>query len=626
MRVEQDLLKTAIQLHQNGRVKEAIELYQKISVQQGNNPEYFYLLGTAYLQVGRAQDAVSLLNKSLSMNSRHLEACKNLGLALLSAGRLLEALDTFNSLIKLKPGFADAHFNKANTLKQLKKYDEALISYDKAIKINPDYIQAHYNRSNLLLTLRRFDKAVYSYDKVLKLMPNLAEAHNNLGSALKELGRFDEALNAFEKALSINPQFAAAFNNKGATLNALKCFDKALNAFEQAVKLQPGYSEALNNKGVAEKELKRYEAAELSFRQAIECNSEYVAAYINLGNMFKEIKKLDEALSVYDKAIGIQEDNAEAHFYKALVLLMKGDYKHGWPLYQWRHKTDIQGLAFKPKAPLWMPAESNLNKRVLVHGEQGIGDQIMFASMLPELAANTGQLIAHIDPRLIPLFQRSFSEGILYAPNNTKVELKSYDMSISMGDLCQYFRNSENDFVDRAPFLVADATRTEGLRTQLLEQGNNRPICGISWKSKNEKSGDKRSLTLNKMLESLGARNFQFVNLQYGNVGDEVSEAEKALNIRILHCESVDNKDDIDGLAALIQACDLVISIDNTTVHLAGALGQDVRVLLPFSSDWRWLVERSDTPWYPSMKLYRQTIEHDWDGVLSEVLHELEQL
>ena len=228
-----------------------------------------------------------------------------------------------------------------------------------------------------------------------------------------------------------------------------------------------------------------------------------------------------------------------------------------------------------------------------------------------------------MDARLIPMFQRGMP-SIRFVPKHQVVDESMYDAHLPMGDLAQLFCQEEKRFQAIQPaYVKADTERVEKLRQEINPDG--KPLVGISWRSKNLKKGQDRSLPLMDMLRSLNKPGVRFVNLQYGDVGEELAQVQASLGMEVVQCPSVDNQYDLDGLAALIQACDVVVSADNSTVHLAGALGQTVWVLLPFNADWRWLLDRDDSLWYPSAKLFRQTQMDDWQAVLARVAEELQQ-
>jgi hypothetical protein len=264
-------------------------------------------------------------------------------------------------------------------------------------------------------------------------------------------------------------------------------------------------------------------------------------------------------------------------------------------------------------------------KRVLAWAEQGVGDEIMFGSTISDFKPLCGNLIVQIDARLIPLFSRSISKDVIFYPKKPPVPMDAYDQHISFGSICRYVRNDEASFITaRSGYLITDTARTNEIRA-FLTNSKSRKFCGISWRSKNPKTGAGRSLTLTNFLELLSLNDYAFVNLQYGDTTEEIKQARTELGIDLISCDQVDNFNDLDGLASLIQACDVVVSVDNTTVHLAGALGKDVRILLPYNSpDWRWQLDRKDSPWYSSATLYRQGADGDWASAFSKIKSDLQ--
>jgi hypothetical protein len=249
----------------------------------------------------------------------------------------------------------------------------------------------------------------------------------------------------------------------------------------------------------------------------------------------------------------------------------------------------------------------------------------MFRAMLPEMLSLCSRLNVKVDVRLIPLLARPMATEITFVPSGAAVDENEYDEQIPTGSLCRYFRPQEVSFGrTRDGYISDDKGRTNSIRTALQRSGafgNKR--CGISWRSKNEQSGVNRSLTLKAFIDMLALPDVDFVSLEYGDTGEEIEQVRSESSVTVLSYKDVDNFHDIDGLASLIQACDFVVSVDNSTVHLAGALGKDTRVLLPFVPNWRWLMDRDDSPWYASVKLYRQGSDRNWSGVFESVRSDL---
>ena len=394
--------------------------------------------------------------------------------------------------------------------------------------------------------------------------------------------------------------------------------------YEQVLARQPKHFDALHLLGVIAVQSKNPTLAVDLISKAIAINPNSAAAYSNRGVALKALKRLDDAVASYDKAIVLRPNYAEAYGNKSLALLLFGAIDQGWEWYEWRWKTqDGEREALSTRKPAFTP--NGRDKRLLVWAEQGIGDEIMFGSLLTEARQLCSKLLVAMDARLIPLFARSV-ENVEFLARGRAVPEDAYDEHIAMGSLCRHLRPDEQSFKNTAQgFLIADPTRTERIRNA-LGAGNGQKLCGISWRSTNQKFGAKKSMRLSAMVEALALSGHRLVNLQYGDTQDEIAQVSRQCGIEILNCKEVDNTKDIDGLASLIQACDVVVSISNTTVHLAGALGKDTRVLLPYAPDWRWMLDRDDSPWYKSVKLYRQGQDMQWEPVLQRVATDLLEL
>jgi len=334
--------------------------------------------------------------------------------------------------------------------------------------------------------------------------------------------------------------------------------------------------------------------------------------------VLKELGRFDEAMADLNKAIALDPDYPEAHWNKALQLLLFGEFEEGWSLFEWRWKTKQHiGTELTTSKPRW---SGEANKRVFLWAEQGIGDEIMYASLIPELAATSSKLIVQCDERLIPLFKRSFVDGIEYRCRKSPALEDSYDCHIPMGSLPNIFRPSLDSFSKASKaYLRCESERSQELRKTLLK-GEAKTLIGISWNSSSPIAGaHHRNITLSDMAQHLDGPNVKLVNLQYGDVSDEIAKLREDHGIEVAEVSEIDNRNDIDGLAALIMACDQIVSIDNATVHLAGALGANTRVLLPFNRSWQWGLERSDSYWYGSLQLHRQKKPGDWKQALKTI-------
>jgi hypothetical protein len=301
------------------------------------------------------------------------------------------------------------------------------------------------------------------------------------------------------------------------------------------------------------------------------------------------------------------------------VNLKLQDFEAGWSLYEWRWKlTKVFSSPLKSSKPLWRPSQK---QRVLLWCEQGVGDEIIFASLIPDLYSSSSKLIVLIDKRLIPLFRRSFPDDIDFRPSNEVVSETEYDSQIPMGSVPLYFRQSIDSFKNSAQgWLSASSVKAKNLRSQLLSDGSE-TLIGISWHStasKKFKVGNK-AIPLNKIAPFLHSSKVKLVSLQYGDVDDEIKKLLIDFGIKVIQVPEIDNMNDIDGLAALISACDEVVSIDNVTAHLAGSLGKQSKILLTYSCNWFWGHGQQNSYWYNSIQLYRQTKIGDWEHVIKQL-------
>jgi len=370
------------------------------------------------------------------------------------------------------------------------------------------------------------------------------------------------------------------------------------------------------------------------YQKTLEIQPNYADAYNNLGNALREQGQLEESIRIFQKATYIQPNHAEAHNNLAMTLLLKGDFKNGWKQYEWRRQCD--NFPFEKRdfsQPFWEGTDPK-DKSILVWTEQGIGDEIMFSSILPDLLNRNANVIVESDTRMVSLFQRSFPK-IRFIPRqnppNSQLLNTTVDYQTPIGSLGKWFRTDNNSFIlNRNTYLYSCPKKTSEIRKKYQELAKEKILIGISWKStginqRQTYSKKKKSTLLEHWQPVLAQRNCYFINLQYGNVKQELNEFQKHNNLKIHQDKEIDSLSNLDHFAAQISALDLVISTSNTTVHLAGALGKQVWTLLPHIPDWRWTLEREDTLWYPKMRLFRQHRIGDWSDVFQQVKSALEQ-
>ena len=501
-------------------------------------------------------------------------------------------------------------------LHQQGNFDEAQAIYEKILHIQPDHFDALQLLGVLFAQVKKYVQAVELLSKALEINPNHAGAYSNRGNALKDLRQFNEALVNYDQAIAIDPGHVGAHSNRGIALKELKRFDEALVSYDQAIMLKPDYVDGYTNRGNVLQDLKRPDEALASYDQAIIFNPNHAGTFANRGITLQGLKRFDEALVSYEQALRINPDLVTAHYNLSLFNLMRGNFKAGWQGYEWRWlNKEFDSEPLKSTKPAWDYQKTN--QRLLVWAEQGIGDHIFFGSLLPELLADVPNLLVQIDKRLIPIFSRSLPT-IKFYPDDIKLPESDYDVHVPIGSLGKYLRNDEKDFLQtKNKFLISDKTKTQTIRQDLSV--TKKLICGISWKSQNEKTGAGRSLSLERLTTIFDTKKISLVNLQYGDISEDINLLKFNSNVDLIQYEPVDNFNDLDGFASLIDACDFIITTDNSTIHLSSALGKKSFLLLPYVSNWRWSLDGADSLWYPSTRLYRQEKINDWDSVLQKL-------
>lgn len=461
------------------------------------------------------------------------------------------------------------------------------------------------------------DAAENFYRQALDLAPDRLSIANNLAVALHLQGKFAEACEHCTQLLQTHPGDAELHVNRGNALLGLRQLREARASFETALALHPGHVDALINRARAHEALGQPLAALDDLDQALKLAPGHVDALNNRGNVLTDLGRAREALIDYQRARSHAPDAPLAGWNEALCRLYLGEFENGWPLYEQGWAT---GLRSGPKPAFSQPEWNGrpLEGTLLVWGEQGIGDQILFSSMLGDLQRSAPRLLVAADTRLGPLYARSFP-GLSFTPLQP-LPTNGFDQQIAMGSLGRHLRNHLDHFpANRRSFLQADTTRAQALRARL--GAGDKLVCGFSWASTNALTGSFKSLNDTDLSQLGTLPGVRWVSLQYGDTRSDLERFRRDYGLDITTVEEIDNFHDMDGLAALIKACDLVISVSNTTVHLAGALGVPTLVMLPHAIGriWYWHYLHETSPWYPSCRLIRQPSADAWPDVIANV-------
>ena len=613
----QKTFQTALALHQQGKSGKARRLYENILKTQPDHVGALHLLGVLLFHEKKPDEAASLFARALSIKSDFAPLHSSYGVALQELKRLEEALASYDKAIAINPDDAEACFNRGNALAEMHRFDDAIASYQCAVAIAPDFAQAWSNHGDALQKRMRFEEALASYDKALAIKPDYAAAYSNQALALHELKRFDDALKSYDKALLINSDLYETHYNRGNLLRDLKLFDEALASYDQAVTINPFYAESFSNRGDCLHELRRFEDAIASYDRATEIKPDYAEAHSNCGVSLKEANRLAEAMVRYDEAIRIRSDHAEAHWNKALALLLNGDLPAGFRLYEWRKqkKSPVANRCFN--APVWSGLTELTNKKILVHEEQGVGDVIQFSRYIDLLRVEGARVVFAVSDKLANLMRTLHRDIEVCSIDRMPANLE-FDFHCPLLSLPLAFLTDLHTIPAQTPYLYADQNYVASFRKQFLKTGDKK-ICGLSWLSNNDETGSVRSVTMMDLFRVIDATGWTFVNLQYGDVSGEIEDLRLSMGVEIMSPPEIDLYADMDRFAALVDSCDIVLTIDNTTAHMAGALNKKTLLMLPQVPDWRWMLGRADSPWYPSLRLFRQASRGDWDGVFQAV-------
>ncbi|TAL02466.1 MAG: tetratricopeptide repeat protein [Rhodospirillaceae bacterium] len=488
-----------------------------------------------------------------------------------------------------------------------------------ATPITPVFVEA-FNIGLKLHEAGRLDEAEKFYRKAMAINPSNGLLHSNLGVLYYAQGRIDDAIVMQKRAIALDPGLGISHNNLGVALNRLERHEEAIEAFRRAIEIEPDNSRALNNLGDSLTKSGRFEESVTFLRKALELDPVYAEAKSNMGMALWGMGDLEGAIAWLRDSIALQPNLATVHKNLGLVLLLKRDFAEGWIEYNYRLAADNIPLRGGPAIPIWRGQDLGQGA-LFVFSEQGVGDEILYASLLPDLMARGIRVVWETDERLGNILQRSFNSIRVVArstPPTIGSPAPDVVAQLPAGSLGQVFRPTVNHFPsDRGGYLAADRARSDSLRAGLgLAPGEK--LIGMSWVSKNIAFGRYKSTTLADWAEIMKTPGVRFVDLQYGDTSAERAALRAQFGVTLAHVEGLDLRDDLDGMAALTAACDMVITVSNTTAHVAGALGVPTWVLVPLGGGklWYWGITGDSTPWYPSISIIRQVNREEWTSTL----------
>jgi Flp pilus assembly protein TadD len=658
-----ETLALAFQYQQAQQWYQAEQLYRQVLEADPGHAEAWRRLGSVYQAVGNRAAAVASFQKALELFPGYAEAHNDLGILLATGGELDQAVAHFREASRLAPQFADPCNNLGVVLGMQGKHAEAEVAFQQAVHLRPANAAAHNNLGNTYLERHLAEAAAASYRQALQINPNYAEAHRGLGMALMRQGRLHEAVMSFQQALRLRPNYAEAHNDFGLALTELGHLEDAVANYQQAARLRPNSAAVLTNLGTALRKQGKLADAVASYQEALRCQPNYTDAYNSLGNTLLQMGKCDEAIAHYRQALALRPDHAEvhnnlgtayveqgkraeavtclqqavrlkpdyaeAHRNLALLWLLLGNFEQGWPEFEWRWQCrDFPKRSFAQ--PRWDGSPLQ-GRTVLLHAEQGFGDTLQFIRYAPRVKERGGAVVVECQPELVSLLSTCPGIDQVVAAGSLLPPFAAHAPLLSLPGV---FRTSLATIPAKVPYLWADAQLVERWRPEVSAvpplptpspsggEGKVRGSfkIGITWQGRPSHPGDRhRSVPLAQFTPLARLDGVRLVSLQVGPAAAQAAGSD----LGVIDLGSRFSPASFADAAAVMMSLDLVVTVDSAVAHLAGALGVPVWVAVPFAPDFRWLLERDDSPWYPSMRLFRRKDPSNWEEVFARIAAEV---
>ncbi len=594
-----------------GAFEESIEVLRHAIELNPAYPHAYCNLGVALAQCRKPDEAVPFLQKALELHPEYAHAHNGLGMAQLDRGKHQDAIASFRQAIRCQPEFATVFNNLGNALAETGDLAGATEALRQAVRLQPDYADAYNNLGNVLRDRGELEDSVHCFEQALRSRPNYAEAYNNLGITLGRQGHNDRAIEQYQQALRLNPKYAAAHNNLGIAYAGQQEFAKSMAAYERALQIKPNYPEAHNNLAIVLTQNGRFDQALDHYRSALELKPNYPEAHSNLGIALTESGQTEDALYHYDRAIEMRTDYADAHMNRALTYLVGGDFERGWPEYEWRWRSkEFNARQFEQ--PRWN-GEPLDGRRILLHTEQGFGDTFQFLRYAGLVKQRDGIVVLRCPQPLVhivntcPFVDEVCVEGGTLPPFDTHIELMSLPL---------LFGTRTESVPQNVPYLQPPDDLVAYWRREM--DTINAFKIGVVWQGNPKYRGDRhRSMPLANLAPLSAVPGVRLISLQKGFGSEQIQDVR--FPITVLGGQVDESRGAFMDTAAILLNLNLVVACDTSLTHLAGALGVPVWLALPFAPDWRWMLGREDSPWYPSVRLFRQHKTADWEPVFNRM-------
>ncbi len=646
-------IKKALNCYRSGQLPAAGFIYQKLLGRVPEHAEAMYLLAMLAFDAGHLAESIDCLGTALNIDPANPVFWAGLGELFVAQNRYQDAISCYEKAVALKPDYVEAYYDMGNSLYHLKDLGAAVYNYQKALQLKPQLVEAYFNIANIYMDQRNYEKAISLFRQALMIKPQYVEACFNMAIAYAELGRPQDAMASYQQAIGIKPNMGTAHFNLGILYQEQKQFDLAIESYQNALKCRPDFTEAYNNLGLVYHEQGRMQEAMKWYRKALEKNHGHAAAHYNLGKAFHDLAQHDDAIGLYQKAINlkpdyyraynnmarawqdllqidraidgyqkaiaIKPDYAEAHFNLSTALLLTGDFANGGREYEWRFKRHGWTNTYPHRfaQPRWQ-GECFDGKRLLIHSEQGFGDVLQFIRYLPMVKrfGSAGTIIFETRKSLISLIKNFPGIDEIIEMHHDKGPATAFDLYAPLLALPAIFQTRLETIPDTVPYIHADPRKIDEWKSRLPHKGLK---VGLVWAG--TAVDPNRSCPLDKFAMLATMPDLHLVGLQKGPEAERLKLEGLPQNLQV---ENVGEElEDFADTAAVIHNLDLIISIDTSVAHLAGAMGKPTWLLLPFSPDWRWLLNREDSPWYPTMRLFRQPSPGNWKSVGQQIASEL---
>lgn len=601
-------------LHLRGKVNDAVSRYQAILKQDPCHIPALYMLGVAAFGRKEFKRAANHFRQVLELEPHDPDAHFELANCLYQLNQTDAAIDSMKRAIKLNPANADFYCNLGIFLRKQKRSADALDCYQQALKLNPQDPDIWFNRGNVLRDLNLDSDAVDSYRQTLARNPHHPAAWNNLGQALRRLGQFEEAEKAFEQALETASTSPDCLYDQGLALYNLRRHVEALACLEQVQKQQPERLEASFDISHVLVDMGRADEALAKLEQRLKETPDHPDVHFHIGKVLMGMGRYPQALAEFTHIRTRSPDHAAACFYASALHLLQGDFSAGWPEYESRKKMVPESHHPQLDQPLWLGAENLCGKTILLYAEQGMGDTLQFCRYALLLAEQGAQVILEVQPALRSLLSTLPGNIQLIAAGDPRPAFDYYCPLMSLPLAC---KTAATSIPATTPYLSCDAGKKAVWDARLGPK--TRPRIGLAWSGSPSHQNDHlRSIALTQLIPLINSISADWVALQ-----KDIRPVDAAI---LAECQIAcwnEELHDFSDTAALAACMDLIISVDTSLVHLAGALDLPVWVMLPFTPDWRWQLERDDSPWYPSVRLFRQNTSGNWQHVVQQLTHTL---